>query len=185
MNPVISISGPPGSGKSALGTALASRFSCEFVCYDDYPGLTSAGMDRVEAWMNAGMPLEALFIEDFRNAVLEARRLQPVIIESPLGPFHQQEDLSVDLAIWLDCDFDIALSRALLKILADDDWQGSNELRLWTTGYLHSYLEFVSLAVRRQRDTVRPQCNLVLDAHLPLPELVEQAVARVGDLLET
>lgn len=184
MYPVISISGPPGSGKTALCEALAGIFSCEVIRYDDYPGLTSSDMDQVQEWMKSDMPFEALFIEDFREKILDTRVSKPVIFESPLGPLHGQEGVTVDLSIWLDCGPDIALARALLKILNEDEWANSGELLRWTNGYLRSYLDFVSLAIRKQSDMVRPHCGVVLDSNVELPSLVANAAEAIRAGLE-
>jgi adenylate kinase family enzyme len=179
MNSVISISGPPGSGKSSVAQAIAKLLCCELVHYDDYPSLTSATTDEIQKWVIEDMPFAALFIADFKDRVMELRISSSVIVETPLGPLHEAEGLHVDFSIWLECDYDIALTRALSKILEQENWSSNDEMREWAHGYLQSYLDFVAQAVRNQRKTVRPKCMLVLDAHAPLGEVIEQALEGV------
>lgn len=181
MNSVISISGPPGSGKSSVAQMLAAQLGYALVQYDDFSGLTSATTERVQDWVLDDMPFEALFIAEFRENILELRASGPVIAETPLGPLHRVEGLQIDFSIWLDCDHDIALARALSKIIEQETWRSGEELAVWANGYLQSYLEFVARAVRYQRKTVMPKCMLRLDANAPLEDVLGHALDAVRD----
>jgi shikimate kinase len=176
MNPVISISGPPGCGKSSVAQMLSAQLGYPLVQYDDYFGLTSAATEMVEDWVLQNMPLETLFIAEFREKIFDLCASGPVIAETPLGPLHSIEGLHVDFSIWLDCDHDIALARALSKIIEHETWPSGQELAVWANGYLQSYLDFVAKAVRHQRKTVMPKCMLILDAHAPLGEVFARAL---------
>lgn len=175
MHLLIAVSGFPGSGKTSLVSGIAKEKGWAHIHYDEFDGMTSRAPEEVTAWISAGMPLEDLLIADFRSKVLSALEIGPVIVETPLGRLHEAEGLVVDLSIWLDCDYDVALARAFLKEVTSSDWANFAQLQDWAKSYLVAYQNFVAQSLRKQASVVKPLADVVLDASFQPTEIILSA----------
>jgi len=172
MKTLITVSGFPGSGKTSLVSSIAKEKGWVQIHYDDFDGMTSRSPEEVLDWIAVGMPLEELFIMDFRSQVLKALEIESVIVETPLGRLHETEGLPVDLSIWLECEYDVALARAFLKEISSPDWLNIEQLQDWAKGYLVSYPGFVAQTLRNQASVVKPLADVVLDTSFQPPSKI-------------
>lgn len=176
---IISLSGPPGSGKSSIGKMLSKRLSFEFVSYDDFPGGTGITGQELQAWIENDMPLMHLQSKEFLEAVLAKSRNSSLIIETPIGPLHRGEGIKIDIAIWISCELDIVLARALKKIVDEGVWESHVQLQSWVSEYLGAYQFFVAHAIRKQDREIRPECDLIVDGNLNPDELCGQIISQI------
>lgn len=181
-HPLVSISGIPGSGKSLLLSGLQKALGWDVLRYDDFDGMTSQPPEVVQAWVTAGMPVEQVFIPEFRTKVRGMLAVGPVLIETPFGPLHRREGLPVSGSIWLDCAADLALSRAFLKQLSDDGWRSVPDVQAWAAQYLLAYPSFVRGAIDHQISTVSPLCDVVLDAGQSPEKILDRALVAMAGL---
>ena len=165
MFPIVSISGFPGSGKSTLCRRLLSEYDIDHIAYDDFETLTSRSAHELEDWIDAGMPLEALRQPEFTACVVSSACKRPVLIETPLGPLHDIEGIDTEVSIWLDIDLDIALLRAVHKVVSEE-WLSVSLLQSWLSGYHDAYTAFVRPGLIAQRQQVGDKCSTVLNARL-------------------
>jgi len=181
MNTLIAVSGFPGSGKTSLVCSIAKEKGWARIHYDDFDGMTSRSPENVLDWIAAGMPLDELFIMDFRSQVLNALEIGSVVVETPLGRLHETEGLPVDLSIWLECEYDVALARAFLKEITSSDWPNIAQLQDWAKGYLAAYPSFVAQTLRKQASVVKPLADVVLDTSFqPSTKILSDALFEIN-----
>ena len=182
MYPIVSISGFPGSGKSTICRSMRDTLELHYVDYDCFGALTNASPDILHDWIKAGMPYEALFSTEFSERVIEASRISPVLIETPLGPLHGADGIKVSLSIWLDVALDIALLRALTKVI-NEDWGSIRELRSWDSGYQTAYEAFVRTSLLMQQQNVGSRCDVTVQASRPSTDIAHQLCKEIADHL--
>jgi uridine kinase len=180
--PIISVSGFPGSGKSTLCRKISERLDVCYLDYDDFGTLTHASSDVLNDWLEAGMPYKALFSDKFTKRVVEASRASPVIIETPLGPEHGEDGIKVSLSVWLEAELDIALLRALTKVI-DDDWNSVQQLQSWLSNYYTAYQTFVRNSLLRQKRTIGARCDITVEANRPIEEVVSETYTSITSRL--
>lgn len=181
MLKVISISGPPGSGKSSLALALAQAFDCPVVGYDDFEVMTSWPMEAVAAWLDDGAPMSAVRAPGLREAIL--RHEECVIFETPFGRTCPIAGDLVSLSIWLDCPDDVALARklgALAEAAGDDPGFAP-----WLAGWLTAYTKLTRRALQIQRERVRDCADFCLNAGEDAKTVANLAIMSVKNALFT
>ena len=174
MHPIYSISGYPGSGKSTLCQLIHDNYGFEYISYDDFEGLTSLSLSGLDEWIKSDMPLDALRSGEFTKKIKASALNGPVVIESPLGPLHLDEGITIDVSIWLEVSLDTALLRAMHKILMDE-WGSVDILQDWFSGYKEAYETFVRRSLLKQRYQVGDKCDIVLDASSDIQNIFAKA----------
>ncbi len=168
---VVSVSGPPGAGKSTLAGELASRLDATFVQYDDFEIITSWPPEQVSDWLDRGSPFEEAIAPGLYDRLLELDGL--VVLETPFGRACPQIGPMIDAAVWLDCPLDLALARKLSSLV---DMGGADpHLGGFLSGWLTAYQGFTRRALLVQIERVRPTADLHVSAIDP-PENVVSSV---------
>ena len=189
MNPVVAIAGPPGSGKTALMTALAGHLHSALLFMDAFeaPALSLSGGD-LAGWLSAGARFDDFVIPGLSEALtalragqpatepLSGRRIAPaplVLFEMPLGRAWPPTAAMIDFLIWLDTPADIALARNVIA------WEKETPPppRAWLVQYMQDYLAQTRAALGAQAATVAPGADLRLDGSAPPDAMAAQVVA--------
>ena len=169
---IISVSGPPGSGKSTLVAGLAGEMGGTVVAYDDFEIITSWPPEKVIAWLDAGAPLEATIAPGLREALLSQSGL--VFFETPFGRACPDTGGLVATAIWLECPDDLALARKISALASYN--QGNQGFAEMITAWLRAYETFTRRALYVQREKVIPKADLTLSAGIPADSLLSSAI---------
>jgi len=140
-----------------------------YISMDSYQLMTDWDLDQLQYWIRGGadynllpMPglLEALFDLKTSGLVPNTNNANRIIFfESHIGKSSRLLSSIVDYVIWIDCDYDIALARALLSSFNQG---ASYELEY----YLNTYLACSSDLLRLQRQRIRPSANYLYDGDL-------------------
>jgi hypothetical protein len=184
---VVSIAAPPGGGKTTLARLLSAKLAnAPIVHYDDYEKLTQRSAAEIEAWLDRGAPLADIPIPGFgeKIAALSVGGARYVVVDAPIGRAHPATAAMIDVLVFLDTPFDIALARVIrgqanLAVRAADAGAARN-FAIWLEGYLDNYARFMRRSYEVQRSTVMPQADIVLDGALPPQRLAELALAAIG-----
>lgn len=164
---IISVSGPPGAGKSTLVRGLAAAMGGVVVEYDDFEQITRWPPDKVIAWLDAGAPLEAAIAPGLYDALMAQSGL--VLLATPFGRACPETGGLIAASVWLECPDDVALARKLSALAAcNQENRGFAALML---GWLQAYEAFTRRALAVQRARVKPTADFELDV-LDAPERV-------------
>ena len=168
---VVSVSGPPGAGKSTLARRLAASLGADFVQYDDFEIITSWPPERVENWLDRGSPFDEAIAPGLYEHLLGLDGL--VVFETPFGRACPQIGPMIDASVWLDCPLDLALARKLSTLVQSGG--GDPHLAAILSGWLGAYEGFTRRALLVQGEKVRP----LADLHLSATEAPENIVSSV------
>ena len=131
---VVGIAGAAGAGKSTLVRELLDVLSDSSAIHvDDYQRITREPVERLSHWLAQGADFDALEIpvlgdhltrlkrgesvtEPVRLTRIEARKY--ILFETHFGRAHQDTGIHIDLLVWLDTPFDVALARNVRGLLA-------------------------------------------------------------------
>ncbi|WP_294539747.1 AAA family ATPase [uncultured Rhodoblastus sp.] len=183
--PVIAVAGIPGAGKSALVSALASRMAAQVVEYDQFQTLTRMSVREIEDWFRRGgdpneFALIELIDELTRRTLKSGTEMRAVVLfETPFGRLHRGTGGFIDLLVWVDTPFDVALSRAMLAAIEMFSRQNASgqasEFLAWQRQYLLNYpiLRDMYLA---QHKAIIADAELIVDGRLTTLALADLVV---------
>lgn len=195
---VVAVAGVPGSGKSTFCAALVRALGdAVSLAIDDYEQMTAMDMDQLARWAADGADVDTLPLPQLAEDLAALRAGHPVrhpisgawmpprrtvVFETQFGRTHRATRSSIDTLVWLDLPPDAALARNLRRFLAPllaTPSPDADEVR-WIDSYLDQYLGPVGPLVRWQAEHVRPGADLVLDATLTTPQLVDCLLQHLG-----
>lgn len=187
-NPVIAIAGIPGSGKTALMTALVTALAARlqktallFLDGFETPAMRLSAAELAQ-WLKAGARFDQFDIPGLAEALAALRAGRPaleplsgrcvdpaplILFEMPLGRTHPPTAVMVDLLVWLDVPLDVALARNVLA------WESETPRRPrdWLVRHMHEYLALTRTVLAAQAGTVAPAADLRLDGTKPVADL--------------
>jgi uridine kinase len=199
MIPVIAVSGYPGSGKTSLVRGLAHALpGAAPIFMDSYERMTRRPIEDVARWLQGGADINAFefpgLAEDLDalkqgvpvkerqgNSRVSAEKY--VVFETQFGRAHDDTGRHIDLQIWIDVPFDIALARNLKAFVAGFAQQNEPE-RLagqmrWLDAYLGNYLGTVRQLLEMQLERVGRKADILLDGRTGLENMIESASAEI------
>ena len=184
---VLAVTGPPGSGKTTLTSALAKRLSAATVFYDDFEQTTRKSPQAVKESLQKHGDFRSLEVPGFAEAIRGARDTGDhrwLIVETQLGRSHLPSRPLIDTQIWIEAPLDIALARVLLKF-SEEAVRTSDQLQArfhWQAGYLRNYTESVRETLCLQRRIIAADSDLIVDGQLTTAEQLEACLTFVeGD----
>lgn len=199
MNQVIAVSGYPGSGKTSLVRGLAARLQGAAPLYmDNYERMTNQPIENIARWLQNGADIDAFdfpgLADDLdalkQGVAVDDRQTREklaakkyVIFETQFGRAHQATGRHIDLQVWIDVPFDIALARNLKAFVAGFVQENRPD-RLaaqmnWLDTYLGNYLETVRALLEMQLERVGRKADIILDGRTGLDAMIEAAEAEI------
>ena len=149
----IAISGLSGSGKTSLINALALVLpNAAVLSFDDYD--FDQQFDNYYEVMKTATDYNILDLALFKEDILKMDYCDYLLLDYP---FSYQNDLIkpfINLSVYLDTPFDIALSRRLIR-----DHQDNEQLLL----ALHHYLNHSRQAFVTYHQNIIKDCDVILD----------------------
>ena len=191
---VVAVSGPTGSGKTALVKGLVARLGDACALHmDDYERMTRRPIGDVERWAERGADFDELAVPLLDEHLRQLKGGQPVrdiaprkyiVFETQFGRAHTPTGRLIDLLIWIDVPLELALARKL-KAFAGDALSDANprERLAWLDAYLGNYLALVRRLLVMQHERVRPQADLLLDGTGALQPMIARAREYVREQL--
>jgi len=152
---IVSVSGPPGAGKSTLVQGLAREMGGTVVAYDDFEVITSWPSEKVMAWLDDGAPFDKVIAPRLRD-YLEAQS-GLIFFETPFGKPCPDTGGMITTSIWLECPDDVALARKIGALAAHN--QGNEAFSAMILGWLQAYEAFTRRALAVQREKVKPTAD--------------------------
>lgn len=182
MSRVIAVAGPVGAGKSTLVEALAGTLGDAVALhFDHYERMTEQPIEEVRQWMEEGADLDRMPVPGLPEALqslklggtvvdpLTGAQILPakhILFETQFGRRHAATGRHIDFLVWIDVPLDIALARKMRQFAQAVDPRSIDHARTfspWLKEYLDNYLEVVGALLRRQRETVAAEADLVVD----------------------
>ena len=183
---VLGLSCVHGADKMTLTQRLMRDYpNADLLRHSDFPAITRMSSAEVRDWFARGgdpneFPMTELVDELARRTRLRAPDLsRPLLLfDTPFGRRHHASGAFIDLLVWIDTPFDLALSRSLLSFVdqaqRDPAPGAKSDFLQWQRKYLANYETTRAMYVV-QRETLLPSADLVLDGG----EAVEVSAERI------
>jgi uridine kinase len=195
---VVAVAGPVGAGKSTLVAGLANVLGdTATIHFDHYERMTEQPIDAIRRWAENGADVNALPVPGLAEALTSLKdgrvvsdpathaEISParfILFETQFGRRHAATGRSIDFLIWIDIPPDVALARKLRQFSAGAGTGNAGQAHAflqWHKEYLDNYLGLVGALLRRQRETVRADADLVVDGEQDAEELATQAGEKI------
>jgi len=174
---VISVSGPPGAGKTALSEQLALGLGAQVVSYDDFELMTRQPVAKTLDWLRRGAPYDEVETPGLAEALATARAKGVVVFDTPLGRAHPETGGAIDIALWIECPLDVALARKIRQLSEHVPSAQSAQFVEWLSAYLGHYEAIIRPACQIQKNRVGDTSDMVVQATTELAEIVKKVKA--------
>lgn len=199
MNIIIAVAGPPGAGKTSLINALVCELgNASSVSYDSYQKITEKPVNEITELLKDGTNYNSLIIpklaedlEKIKNGESIVEPLQNIEIksnpyiffETPFGKEHSESAQYIDLLLWIDIPFDIALARNLKAFtgffLKEQRRDKHTDNIAWLDDYLANYLAEIRHLLYMQKERVSVNADIVVDGTNNIESMAEYAMKEI------
>jgi uridine kinase len=199
MNYVIAVAGPIGGGKTALVKAIANQFNnAATIYFDHYEKITESPAQDLEKWIEQGASFHDFHIPGLArdlgklkqgNSILdpltktEIKPTRYIVFEMPLGKEHRDTAGYIDLLIWINIPFDVALVRKLKEFTGNFLTRkidgSSREFIVWMDRYLDNYFTVVRKVLQIQQQKVSLNADIIVDGMKDIDSMVCQATKEI------
>lgn len=168
---VAAIAAVSGGGKTTVTKHLNQCLPQSAALYfDDYD--LDESPDDICEWVERGADYNEWkltpLIHDLHNLVKNpSQRLDYILLDYPFAYVHSDMRPYIDFTIFIDTPLDIAMARRLLRDYQD---VSSDCIR----DDIRDYLLYGRAAYLEMLNTIRPNCDLILDGSLPLDKMVNE-----------
>jgi len=193
MRYVIAVAAPIGGGKTSLVNSISNELTdAVTIHYDSYEKATGEPVDNLMQWVRDGACFDKLPVPGLGEDLDRLKRGQTIIepltgkeviskkyiiFEMPLGREHKETAVYIDLLIWVDIPFDLALARKLKEFISYflAEKVDLYERVAWLDRFLGNYIEIVRNVLEIQMEKVAPNADIILDGKKDLDLLVSEA----------
>jgi len=197
MNYVIAVASIIGGGKTSFVKDLSKRLKdATTIHYDHYERSTRESVYDLVEWMRNGADFNDFVIpklsEDLERLKMGKPVIDPltdseirpdkyIIFEMPLGKEHRPTASYIDLLIWIEVSFDIALARKIEEFtdsfLAEQ--VNHKDSIVWLNRYLGNYLSIVRNVLQIQKEKVSVNADIIINGEHDLENMVQQATDEI------
>jgi uridine kinase len=197
MRRIIAVASIIGGGKTSFVRAISERLKdAAIIHYDHYERATGESVDNLTQWIRNGADFNDFIIpnlpEDLEKLKLGKSVIDPltdieikpdkyIIFEMPLGREHRLTALYIDLLIWIEVPFDMALARKIREFTASFLEEGVNYRGriAWLDKYLDNYLSIVREVLRIQKEKVSLNADIIINGEGDLEAIVQKAIDEI------
>ena len=165
---VIAVNAVSGGGKTTITRELAGKLqNSRAIYFDDYKDIDK-NIPDINSWVENGADYDLLDLQVIADDISKLLKESPdyIILDYPFGYKHKQIAGFIDLSVYIDTPFDIALAR---RILRDYSPQGRTDAILKE---LNAYLHERS-AYQYAQNIVRTAGDLTVDGSLTSDEIAD------------
>lgn len=197
---LVAVAAPIGGGKTALVNGLALALGeASTVYFDHYELATRKSPGELARWIQNGADFNDLAAPGLLTA-LDAlkqgeRVIDPVsgasiapaefiVVEMPLGREYAETAHLIDILVWVDIPFDVALARNIKSLTMDalaNREADQGEFLRWLQAYLEHYIEQVRPILLLQKQRVAATADIVLNGLLPPDAMVANALREIRE----
>ncbi|MBZ9687408.1 hypothetical protein G9F72_013835 [Clostridium estertheticum] len=170
---VIAIS---GGGKTTITTHLNKILtSSKALFFDDYE---FDGPDDICDWVERGADYKEWKLAPLVNDLFlllsdPLQSLEYILLDYPFAYIHSEMCKYIDFTIFIDAPLDIAMARRILRDFKESSIEHVlNDLNIYLSQGRFAYLEMLN--------TIKPNCDLIIDGSLPINVIVNQICKRIN-----
>jgi uridine kinase len=197
MNYIIAVASIIGGGKTSLVKAIAERLNnAPTIHYDHYERMTGESVDNLLKWMSNGSDFNDFVIPNLPEHLeslkmgesvidpltgIEIRPNKYIIFEMPLGKEHRLTAAYIDLLIWIEIPFDVALGRKM-KEFTSGYFSGQVDHReriIWLDRYLDNYLRVVRNLLKIQKEKVSVNADIIINGEGDFETRVQEVMDEI------
>jgi len=203
MTYIIAVAAPIGGGKTSLVKAIADKLGdAATVHFDHYEKITQEPVHNLLQWIKNGadfndLPIPGLsddigklkrgktVIDPLTNMEISSKKY--IIFEMPLGKEHNDTAEYIDLLLWVEIPFDIALARKVREFTHDFLYEHEPEKHkdclLWLDQYLYNYLTVVREVLHIQKEKVSVNADIIINGQNSLEAMVQYATDKILNMM--
>lgn len=173
---VIAIAAVSGGGKTTITTHLNKILpSSKVLSFDDYE---FDGPDDICDWVERGADYNEWkltpLINDLYSLLSDPlQSLGYILLDYPFAYIHSGMCEYIDLTIFIDTPLDIAMARRTLRDFKETSIEHArNDLNIYLSRGRIAYLEMLN--------TIKPNCDLIIDGSLPIKVIVNQIFEKIN-----
>lgn len=172
---VIAVSSVSGGGKTTVVNKLSQELiSSKVLFFDDYDFIQP---DNICEWVDSGANYNEWeltpMVQDLSRLLSEeSDSLKFILLDYPFARVQSQMREYIDLTIFIDTPLDIAMARRILRDYPNDRLQEVfNDMELYLSRSRNAYMEMLN--------TIKPNCDVVIDGKLSLIEIVKEILKEI------
>ncbi|MBW1861388.1 MAG: hypothetical protein JRJ02_03320 [Deltaproteobacteria bacterium] len=196
---IIAVAAPVGGGKTSLVKAIADKLgNATTIHFDHYEKITQEPVRNLLQWIKNGADFDDFAIPGLSNDLDKLKRgesiIEPmtnkeissekyIIFEMPLGKEHKDTAEYIDLLLWVEIPFDIALARKVREFtntfITEHEPEKLRESLIWLDQYLDNYLTVIREVLFIQKKKVSVNADIIIDGQSNLETMVQHATKEI------
>lgn len=175
---VIAIAAVSGGGKTTITTQLNKVLpNSKVLFFDDYE---FDGPDDICDWVEQGADYNEWKLTPLINDLYsllsdDIQSFEYILLDYPFAYIHSGMCKYIDFTIFIDTPLDIAMARRMLRDFKETSIEHARkDLNIYLSRGRTAYLEMLN--------TIKPNCDLIIDGSLPINVIVNQIYERINEI---